>query len=237
MSITASKDIIRRGPRLAKAFSPRSGSRAMTPRTSTVTSPIRSRSPSARFMRRSAASSTTAPQTPSRLRQRVGQRAAVLQLERAVERIGLLDRLELDQGRPAVGLQRPRHGAAVDPAHELAALAQEGHLLGRRLAIEQRDRDVAAQDLARIGAQAFLDGAAERQDGGDRGDAQRQAGDEQAEAAQAAAHLAPGEARMRGSLRGTHCASEHGACVRRRPRGRRRCAGCGRSVRPAPCRG
>src|SRR5204863_3795273 len=45
--------------------------------------------------------------------------------------------------------------------------------------------------LARIGAQALLDGPAEGQDGGDRSDAQRQAGQEQAEAAEAAAHLAP----------------------------------------------
>ena len=51
---TASNGIIRRGPRLAKAFSPRSGSRAMMPRTSTVASPTFTRSPSARFMRRSA---------------------------------------------------------------------------------------------------------------------------------------------------------------------------------------
>ena len=100
--------------------------------------------------------------------QGVGERAAALQLDRAVERIGGLDRLELDQGRPSVGLDRPRHGAAVDPAHELALRLQEVDLLGRRLAIEQRDRHVAAQDLARVGAQAFLDGAAERQDGGDR---------------------------------------------------------------------
>ena len=50
-SVTASKGIIRRGPRLAKAFSPRSGSRAMMPLTSTVTSPTRTRSPGARFMR------------------------------------------------------------------------------------------------------------------------------------------------------------------------------------------
>ena len=56
---------MRRGPRLAKAFSPRSGSRAMMPRTSTVTSPTFTRSPSAMFMRRSADSSTTAPHTPS----------------------------------------------------------------------------------------------------------------------------------------------------------------------------
>ena len=65
-SVTASKGIMRRGPRLAKAFSPRSGSRAMMPLTSTVTSPTRRRSPGARFMRLSAESSTTAPQTPSR---------------------------------------------------------------------------------------------------------------------------------------------------------------------------
>ena len=67
-------------------------------------------------------------------------------------------------------------------------------LLRRRLAIEQRDGDVAAQDLAGVGAQAFLDGAAERQDGRDRRHAERKAGDEQAKAAQPAAHLAPREA-------------------------------------------
>jgi hypothetical protein len=36
------------------------------------------------------------------LGQRVGERPAALQLDRAIERIGRLDRLELDQGRPSV---------------------------------------------------------------------------------------------------------------------------------------
>ena len=58
------------------------------------------------------------------LGQRVGERQTVLELDAAIERIAPLDGLELDQGRPPVGLDRPRHGAAVDPAHELAARLQ-----------------------------------------------------------------------------------------------------------------
>src|SRR5439155_11737866 len=98
----------------------------------------------------------------------VGERAAALQLEFAVERIARLDRLQLDQSGMTLGLERSRHGATVDPAHQLALLAQELGLFGRGLAIEQRDRDIAAHDLACVGAQALLDGAAEREDGSDR---------------------------------------------------------------------
>lgn len=80
------------------------------------------------------------------------ERDAIAQLHRAIERVGILDRLELDQRRTLLRLDRPCHGAAIDPAHQRAALAHRRHLLGRGLAIEQRDRNVAAQDLAGIGA-------------------------------------------------------------------------------------
>ena len=175
------------------------------------------------------------PPNPVALAHRIGQRAAIGHLELAIERIGRLDGLELHQRGPSVGLGRPRHGAAVEPAHQLALIAHEGDLLWRRLAIEQRDRDVAAQDLAGIGAQPFLDGAAERQDRGDGADAQRQAGDEQAETAEAAAHLAAGEAE--GEAHGNAVTARR-ACAgdRPRPTGRRRSAAPGRTARRGPCR-
>jgi hypothetical protein len=118
---------------------------------------------------------------------------AALQLDLPVERIGALDGLQLNQRRLAALLHRMGHRAAVDPAGQLSLLRQERFLVGRGLAIEHRDRHIAAQDLARVGAHALLDRTAERQDRRDRADAQRQAGDEQAEAAQAAAHLATRE--------------------------------------------
>ncbi len=155
----------------------------------------------------------------------IAERAAALQLELAVQRVARLDRLELDEGGMTVGLHRARHGAAVDPAHQLALLTQEVGLLGRGLAIEQRDRDVAAQDLARVGAQAFFDGAAEREDGGDGAHAQRQTGDEQAKAAEAAAHFATrqpeGEVHWAASLCGVRSSPTTSPSAIRRMRSQR----------------
>ncbi len=91
-----------------------------------------------------------APQAVA-LGQRIGKRSAAAQLDRAIQRIARFDGLELDQRGMAVGLDRSRHGAAVDPTHELALRAQERHLLRACLAIEQRNSDIAAHDLAGVG--------------------------------------------------------------------------------------
>ena len=71
----------------------------------------------------------------------------------------------------------------------------EKRALGRaRFALDQRERQVAAEDDAAFARQSVGEAARERADAGDRHDAERDAGDEHVEAAQAAAHLAQREA-------------------------------------------
>jgi hypothetical protein len=78
-----------------KAFDAAIGSRAMTARNSTIASPTLRRSPSAYVHALQADFLDRGAPHAIALRQRVGEGAAALQLDRAVERIGRLDRLEL----------------------------------------------------------------------------------------------------------------------------------------------
>src|SRR5271169_5068452 len=67
--------------------------------------------------------------------------------------------------------------------------------LGRaRLALNQGKVEIAAQNGAAGAGQAIIEARRHRADAGDRNDAKRDAGDEYAKTAQAAAQLAPGKA-------------------------------------------
>ena len=79
--------------------------------------------------------------------ERVLQRARRIEGGGAIERIGRVDRLDLDQRRLAVG--RARHGAQRRRARHLAVALQE-RLFGRcRLALRQCEGEIAAKnDLA-----------------------------------------------------------------------------------------
>ena len=70
---------------------------------------------------------------------------------------------------------------------------EEGELLRRRLAMDQAEGGVAAEDAPALAGQALGQAARGRGHRRDRHDAERQAGDEDAEAAQAAAQVAPGQ--------------------------------------------
>ena len=122
---------------------------------------------------------------------------AAADLDRAGQRIGLVDRLQFDQ-RLAGAVDRPRHGAQRRDFRHGAVAFEEGALFRRRLALDQIEGDVAAEDRPALAGDAVGHAAGDRADAGDGGDAERDAGEEDAEAAQAAAQLADREARRDG---------------------------------------
>src|SRR5690606_36998749 len=111
----------------------------------------------------------------------------------AVQRIGRVHRLDLDQGLVRT-IGKPGHRAHAGTDGEPALRFEEFALGRRRLALDQLEAHIAAeQDLALV-LDAADDGAGDGADPADRADAQRDAGDEDQEAGQSAAHLADGEA-------------------------------------------
>ena len=65
------------------------------------------------------------------------------------------------------------------------------------LALNERQSEVAAEDDAAGAADAVVEARGDRADAGDRHDAKRNAGDKDAEAAQAAAQIAPDKTRCK----------------------------------------
>jgi hypothetical protein len=126
------------------------------------------------------------------LREHGGQRHFRIGRNCAEQRIGGIDRLDLDQGGTAVGGARhgPRRGGDGDGA----VAVEKGALVAARFALDQRKGQIAAEDqLTGIG-DAVGEARRYRADAGDRQHAERDAGNEDAETAHAAAQLAPGEA-------------------------------------------
>ncbi len=115
-------------------------------------------------------------------------------LEGADGGIAPIDRLHLHEARAF--LAGHRHGAHggddVDPSLGF----QEGAFGPCRLALEQGKGHVAAEDPPPLAGDALGKRAGEGGDAGDRGDAERDAGEEDAEALQASAQLAEGEAQQ-----------------------------------------
>ena len=72
------------------------------------------------------------------------------------------------------------------------ARAQEVDFLGFGFALDQRERYIAAEQRAALARQTFAEARRDRADAGNRHHAERDAGDENLEAAQAAAQFAQG---------------------------------------------
>ena len=118
--------------------------------------------------------------------------------------------------------------------------AQESALGVLGFTLNERKSEVAAEDDAAGAGDAVGEARRDRADAGDRHDAERDAGDEDAEAAQAAAQFAPGKAQrevQRGDLFGIAA----GASIMRAfgmTRASRKCAGANAksgnpTIRPA----
>ena len=171
-------------------------------------------------------------------RQQIGQRRRRIARDRSVERIGAVHRLDLDQGRASVG--GARHCAQRGRDRNVAQAVQEGALLGRRLALDQREGEIAAQYRAALAREPVDQALGERADARDRRHAERDAGDEHPEAAHAAAQFAQREAQRepahgRGKRGGGHAVTARASAWSdgaENARARKAAPATGRSVRP-----
>ena len=130
---------------------------------------------------------------PIALGGRFGQGELGREAQRAVQGIGVVDALQLDQLRLAcVGDQ---HGAELDQARNRAARPHPfEHVLGERG--PHTHLEVAAEERPGVGQQARADLPVEAAAGRDQGHAQGEAGAEHPQRAPAAAQVAPGEAKQ-----------------------------------------
>ena len=139
---------------------------------------------------------------------RAGERHAGVELHCAIERIDGIDRLELDQRAAVAGARHRPHGGGD---RYLALRAEETQLGGAGFAMDEREGHVAAQDSLALARQSVGQRARERTDARNRHYAERDAGDEDIEAAKAAAQLTDREAEWTGTVsrwdRGGHRAS------------------------------
>ena len=111
-----------------------------------------------------------------------------LQRQFAEHRVGAIDRLELDQRQPAVGCAR--HGAQRRRHRQRPAGAQKRDLIGLGFALDQGEGDIAAKQRAAFARQSFAEAGCDGAYARDRHHAERDAGDEDVEAAQAPAQFA-----------------------------------------------
>ncbi len=139
-------------------------------------------------------------------RQGVGEAAAGGEPDAAVERVEAVDGLDLHEAARRLAAVGRGHGdqrAEVDDLRDRGGVGvHPGALLRVGEAVGELDLGVAAEERRRLPGEAVLDGGADRADGGDRGDAERQAGEEDAKAGEAAAQLAK---RQAGGDRQPHC--------------------------------
>ena len=184
-----------------------SGSAPTSPRTSSVSVPSWICPPGAMLSRASSAGSARAPNRPSRSARSSGQgrrRASVFTAPG--ERIIGLDRLQLGQGRAAIrGARHRPHGR---DGGDLAARFQERQFLRRRLAVDQRERGIAAEDRSALARQSVAEPLRDGADARDRGHAESEAGDEDAKARQSAAHFPPRKLQRQQDARNLRCGDE-----------------------------
>ena len=126
------------------------------------------------------------------LGERRGKWARRIERDRAEQRVSGIDGLQFDQCRLAA--RRARHGAQRGGGRERAVALQEGALVRFGLALDQVEVEIAAEDDLALAREAVGEARRQRADAGDRHHAERDAGDEDIEAAQAPAHLAQREA-------------------------------------------
>ena len=149
------------------------------------------RSPSLRSSRVSSAGSAAAPKASPLRANNAGSGRSGSAVDCAEQRIRAVNGLDLDQCGPPV-IVRAMVGSAADDRH-LAVRIKKRLLLAARLALHQRESKIASEDRAAGSGEAVGQALGHRPDPGDRHDAKHDAGDENAEAAQAAAQLAPGD--------------------------------------------
>ena len=125
---------------------------------------------------------------PIAFRERIRKRDVAVERDRAIERIGRVHGLDLDQR--AASVRRARHRPHGRCDRDLA-LAVEKRALGRaRLALDERKGEIAAQDRAAFARQALGQAFRKRSDARDRHHAQRDAGDENKKPAQTGTQFA-----------------------------------------------
>ena len=121
--------------------------------------------------------------------EQIGQRQVGLGSHGAEQRIRAVDGFDLDQrGSSVIGA---RHGRQRGDDRHLAVRIKKAPLAVSGLTLDQREIQIAAEDRAAGLRQTIGQALRHRADAGDCHDAERDAGDENAEAAQAAAQLAP----------------------------------------------
>ena len=156
--------------------------------------------------------------------------------------IGAVHRLEFDQSEPAVA--GARHGAQRRRYRYFAARTQKRDFVRLGLALDQGEGDVAAEQGAALARQSLAEAGRDRADAGDRHHAERDAGDENVKAAQAAAQFAQRIAQRQAMPRGCRGPVRRCSVMKRLcdpPAGHRSgpsaAAPRDRSVAPARCRG
>ena len=125
---------------------------------------------------------------PLALRERLCERLLRIERHAAVERIGSIDRLDLDQRRTPV--LRARHGAHAGSERYTAAAVEKRALVGACLAQAERECQVAAEDDAPFTRESVRKSRCDRTHAGNCHDSQRDAGDKYIESAQASAQFA-----------------------------------------------
>ncbi len=117
----------------------------------------------------------------------------------AIKRIVVVDRLHLDQS--ALAVLRPRHGAEACRFAQPAERLECRVLLVIGLAVDQLEREIAADQRAPLAGERLVERGGERADGSDRRDAKRDAEHENGEPAGARAELAERDGERQSELR------------------------------------
>jgi hypothetical protein len=105
--------------------------------------PTMMRAPGLRSSRASSAGSAAAPYAPSRCASSVAERLRRIERDIAVERIGGVHGLHLDQR--AASVIGARHGAQGGGERQAAAVGEERALVRARFTQAQREREVATE--------------------------------------------------------------------------------------------
>ncbi len=121
------------------------------------------------------------------IREQIGHRDFRRQRQFAEHRIGLIDSLEFDQRELSV--RRARHAAQRRRHRHRSARTQEGDFVRLCLALDQRKRNIAAEQRTAFSRKTVAQTGRHRADTGNRHHAKRDTGDEDIEAAQSAAQL------------------------------------------------
>ena len=155
---SASWLIMSRGPRPKPPADRRSGSEAIAARISMVASPMVMRAPGFRSSRASSSGSAAAPNTPSRAASASASGMAGSSRDRAEQRIGGIDRLDLDQrarGRRRCGPWRAWWRRRTRARRGRGSARS----VGVGFAMDQREGEIAAEDGAAFAREAVGEAA------------------------------------------------------------------------------